>query len=208
MGPALVEARVVPDGHVSNQSRWPTDPVWKLLQSATFAEAPAEARRLIRRKQRGGEVKALDDMQYGCLASRVAKLHPNGGQWTLSRALGEVAGALEAIEAKKTMAGQDFGELVRERRRQRGLPLPIVDRVLPFRSKPTDLADDVPLTSDDPSDGASPKDPYTRHVVLAERRVTEAFVALEAAELSGAPHRSLDRLETLYVNAALTRSVG
>ena len=61
-------------------------------------------------------------MEFGCLVSRVAKLHPNGGEWTLSRALGEAATSLEALEAKKGMAGKDFGELVRERRRQRGLP--------------------------------------------------------------------------------------
>jgi hypothetical protein len=32
---------VVPDEHDANQSRWPTDPAWKVLQSATFADAPA-----------------------------------------------------------------------------------------------------------------------------------------------------------------------
>ncbi len=93
----------------------------------------AEARRLIRRRQRGAEVKTLDDVQFGCLISRTAKLHPEGGQWTLSRALGEVSGSLQAIETKKTLAGKDFGELLRERRRQFGLPLSIDERVLPFR---------------------------------------------------------------------------
>jgi hypothetical protein len=41
--------RVLPDEQDSNQSRWPTDPVWRIVQSAKFQDAPAEARRLIRR---------------------------------------------------------------------------------------------------------------------------------------------------------------
>ena len=53
--------RVVPDEGDSRRSRWPTDPTWRVVQSATFTDAPAEARRLIRRKQRGHDVKVLDD---------------------------------------------------------------------------------------------------------------------------------------------------
>src|SRR5262245_33228288 len=99
----------------TNRSRWPNDPVWRVVQSATFADAPAEARRLIRRRQRGTDVAVLNRGQFGYLVSRVALQHPNGGTWILSRALGEALPALEALEAKKTQAGQDFGELVRER---------------------------------------------------------------------------------------------
>jgi hypothetical protein len=69
----------------------------------------------------------LDRGLYGYLVSRVALRHPEGGTWTLARALGEALPALEALEAEK---GKDFGELVRERRRQRGLPVPVADRVL------------------------------------------------------------------------------
>src|SRR5262249_50375131 len=129
--------RVVPQAGDTNRSRWPTDPVWRVVQSATFADAPAEARHLIRRRQRGTDVAVLDRGQFGYLISRVALQHPDGGQWTLSRALGEALRALEALEAKKTHAGKDFGELVRERRRQRGLPLPIADKVLLLRPATT-----------------------------------------------------------------------
>lgn len=45
--------RLVPDEHSSNQPRWPTDPGWREVQLATFARSPAEARRLIRRRQWG-----------------------------------------------------------------------------------------------------------------------------------------------------------
>ncbi len=121
----------MPEGSDSRRSRWPTDPVWRVVQSATFADAPTEARRLIRRKQRGYDVKVLDHGQYGYLASRTAILHSNGGQWTLARALGEALPQLEAVEREQ---GIDFGTLVRERRRQRGLPLPIAEKVLPFRA--------------------------------------------------------------------------
>ena len=76
----------------------------------------------------------LDGVQFGCLTSHTAKPQPEGGNWTLSRDLGELAASLGAVEAKKTLAGKDFGELVRERRRQFGPPLPVADKVLPFRS--------------------------------------------------------------------------
>src|SRR5262249_61073247 len=79
----------------------------------------ARARRLIRRRQRGTEVAELDLRQYGWLVSRVALGRSAGGQCILSRALGEVPPALEALEAKKMQRGDDFGALVRERRLRR-----------------------------------------------------------------------------------------
>src|SRR5262245_51580158 len=48
-----------------------------------------------------------------------------------SRALGEALPALEAPESKKTWVGRDFGELVRECRRQRALSLPHAEKLLP-----------------------------------------------------------------------------
>ncbi len=122
--------KLVPEESDSRRSCWPTDPVWQVVQSATFADAPAEARRLIQREQCGHDVKVVDHGQYGYLASWTAILHPDGGQWTLPRALGEALPNLEAVEREQ---GKEFGELVRERRRQRELPLPIADKVLPFR---------------------------------------------------------------------------
>ncbi len=88
----------------------------------------------------------LDGVQFGCMISRTAKLHPDGGHVdALAGAAARRCRTLEAVEAKKTAAGKDFGELVRERRRQRGLPLPIAEKVLPFLPKPSSDA-----TSDDP----------------------------------------------------------
>ena len=93
--------RVVPDEHDTNQSRWPTDPAWKVVQSATFADAPAEARRLIRRKQRGADEVVLDGVQFGCLISRVANRHAEGGTWTLSQALRDALPDLEKVGANR-----------------------------------------------------------------------------------------------------------
>ncbi len=184
--------RVVPEETDSRRSRWPTDPVWRVVQSATFAEAPAEARRLIRRRQRGHDTKKLDQGQYGYMASRTAILHPDGGQWTLSRAIGEALPQLEAVEREQ---GIDFGELVRERRRQRGLPLPIADKVLPFRPDVTS----EPASGEESMTGYDGPPivtaPLLRRAVLSEEQVAEAFTALQEAELRGASRRVLDRLE-------------
>ncbi len=187
--------RGVPEESDSRRSRWPTDPVWRVVQSATFAEAPAEARRLIRRRQRGHDTKKLDHGQYGYLASRTAILHADGGQWTLSRAIGEALPRLEAVEREQGIA---FGELVRERRRQRGLALPVADKLLPLRSSasPETTHEDSPPLGDDALSAVT--DPRQLRMALAEGRVAEAFSALQEAELRGAPRRTQDRLEEAY----------
>jgi hypothetical protein len=193
--------RVVPEKSDSRRSRWPTDPVWRVVQSATFAEAPAEARRLIRRRQRGHDTKKLDQGQYGYLASRTAILHPNGGQWTLSRAIGEALPQLEAVEREQ---GLPFGELVRERRRKRGLPLPIAEKVLPLLPCATSEAasDDSPLIAADGEPALN--DPLHRRAALAEARVAETFEALQDAELHGTSQRILDHLEAAYLTEMAT----
>jgi hypothetical protein len=172
--------RVVPDQQDSNRSRWPTDTAWQAVQGATFADAPAEARRLIRRRQRGADLAVLDRGLYGYLVSRVALRHPNGGEWTISRALGETQQALDALEMH---TGKDFGELVRERRRQRGLPVPIVERMLPVRSVAA-LSDSVEL-------GES-----------AESRMAQAWLRLAEAESRGLPEHQLTQREAAYLHEA------
>ncbi|HEV8193204.1 MAG TPA: hypothetical protein VGP82_17210, partial [Ktedonobacterales bacterium] len=64
--------RVVPDPTETNRSRWPTDPTWAVVQAAPFADAPAEARRLIRREVRSDRVEQRDRGSYGLLISRTA----------------------------------------------------------------------------------------------------------------------------------------
>jgi hypothetical protein len=168
--------RVVPQGGDSNRSRWPTDPAWKVVPSAAFADAPAEARRLIRRKVRGGDVKVLDRVNLGCRISRVADQHPDGGTWTLSRAVGEAYPAWEVLERKKAAAGKDFGELVRERRRERGLPLPVAEKALPFVPAACQIL-----------------------VETGEARLAEAWMELQDVEHARRPPRLLRELEAVYL---------
>jgi hypothetical protein len=76
------------------------------------------------------------------------------------------------------------GELVREWRRQRGLPLPVAGKVLPFRPIPPYAAhpaiEQAPLL-----DAVAPKDLGTLRTALAEARVEDAWARLAAAEQAG-----------------------
>jgi hypothetical protein len=110
------------------------------------------------------------------------------------------------MEAKKTLAGTDFGELVRERRCQFGLPLSIAEKVLPFRptSSPeavidvhTCIVDDTLSGDASPSDPA-PADPPSWRMTHAEGRVADAWAQLQAAEQSRRSRQVLDRLEKAY----------
>jgi hypothetical protein len=158
---------------------------------------------LIRRRQRGADLAVLDTGQFGYLVSRVAQLHPNAGQWTLSRALEEALPALEAVEAKKrAKTGMDFGELVRERRRQRGLPLPVAEKVLPFRASPptSPVEPELPAASDSDPDEAAALSTHDQ-VWFAERRLREAHQALEHAERWEASPRELERADATFARA-------
>ena len=120
--------RVIPDAD-TNRSRWPTDPVWQLVQTAPFTDAPTKARRLMRREQHVHAVEQLDAGAYGYLVSRTALLHPKGETFDVSMGLRGFFDALTKIAAQPD---KDFGELVRQRRRKRGLPVAPVGKVLPF----------------------------------------------------------------------------
>ena len=87
---------------------------------------------------------------------------------------------------------------MRERRRLRGLPLPVADKVLPFQPatpkgpSPTPSSD-APDSVGDIGEGNLPR------AAATGSRVADAFAALQAAELSGVPHRTLDHLEEAYL---------
>jgi len=187
--------RALPDEGDTNRSRRLTDPIWRVVPSATRADAPAEVRRLIRRRQRGTDVAVLDREMYGYLVSRVALLHPNGGEWTLLRTLGEAAATLEA---KKAQAGRDFGESVRERRRHRSLPLPVAENILPFRQVSCRIDTDEPATHHSPRTAASPRGPVRSRPQWGEDRMEEAWLRLQEAEQHGAPQRLQAVLEAGY----------
>ncbi len=207
--------QIVPLEADSNHSRWPTDPAWRVAQQATFTASPQPARRLIRKKQQAADVLTLDRLNYGTLVSRMARLHPHGGQYDLSAAAGEIVPALRKESAK---AGKDFGTLVRERRRKWGLPLPVQDKVLPFRSV-VSVAEETPAVAErtllvgaetlPPQEeaptpplpdmpGESGADQVAWRLTLAEQRLQAALNALQTASTRGAPSWEIHHWEQAY----------
>ena len=187
--------QVVPVEGDTNRSRWPTDPSWTILQRAQFSPASEKARRLIRRHQANASVKVLVSLMGGCLVSEVAHAHPNGGQYDISAAIGEIAPALLREFEKPS---KDFGELVRERRRRWGKPLPPAEKILPFHSAfardNTDSTPDVPALEAEPPDNASEHERAKWRVLLAARRLCEAEHAYELALHQRKPRRLLTQL--------------
>ncbi len=95
--------------------------------------------------------------------------------------------ALPQLEAVERERGIDFGEMVRERRRPRGLSLPIADKVLPFRVKPTEDPAEEPSplhVGDLALNAGNIKDADLARAAAADARVTEAWGRLAAAAVS------------------------
>jgi hypothetical protein len=89
------------------------------------------------------------------------------------------------------------GELVRERRRQRGLPLSLADKVLPFRVPSID--EHLATRRGDVSDAEGGDSFWTlSRAEAAETRMAEAWTCLSAAELAGRSQRTLDTLEAAH----------
>jgi hypothetical protein len=194
--------RVVPDAD-TNRSRWPTDAVWQLVQIAPFSDAPTKARRLIRREQHVHAVEQLDAGTYGYLVSRTALVHPNGETFDVSMGLGDLIQALTKIA---TQPEKDFSELVRQRRRKRGLPVLPAAKLLP--SLPAHCQDDsAARASLDMAAEALLSDEIHGDELLAARvhlvdwRLREAFTALEEAERRQDPPRHLAKIEAAYHKA-------
>jgi hypothetical protein len=112
-------------------------------------------------------------------------------------------GFFDTLKKIAAQPDKDFGELVRQRRRKRGLPVAPAGKALPF----------LPVWSNDhAADGttlntvaetalvgeAPPGDLHTVRARLAERRIKEALLALEEAGLREAPAHKVARLEQIY----------
>jgi hypothetical protein len=194
--------RVIPDAD-SNRSRWPTDPMWQLVRTAPFTDAPHKARRLMRREQHVYAVEQLDAGAYGYLVSRTALLHPKGETFDVTMGLRGFFDALTKIAAAPE---KDFGELVRQRRRKRGLPVAPAAKILPFlpssRSEgaaqpaAVDVAAEVMFQDETP-----PAEVDVARLRLTERRMAEAQYALEDASLRGSPPHEMAQLEENYARA-------
>jgi hypothetical protein len=190
--------RVIPDTD-TNRSRWPTDPVWQLVQTAPLTDAPTKARRLMRREHHVHAVEQLDAGAYGYLISRTALLHPKGETFDVSMGLRGFFDALTKIAAQPD---KDFGELVRQRRRKRGLPVTPASKILPFlparrgdgpaERSALDTAAERLL-----KDSLQGDELHAARVKMAERRLCEAFIALEEAE------RRLDAADNLATLASI-----
>jgi len=121
---------VVPREGESHRSRWDTDPVWRVVQAATFSPPPLAARRLIRRRQQRYDVRMVDRGLLGLFKRREALLRADPGGRDLSLAMRDAAAALERELAAR---GDQFDEAVRRKRQDCGLPVPLAGKVLPLR---------------------------------------------------------------------------
>ncbi len=154
----------------------------------------------MRREQHVHAVEQLDAGAYGYLVSRTALLHPKGETFDVSMGL---RGLFEALTKIAGQPDKDFGELVRRRRRKRGLLVAPAGMVLPFLpvwnndhpagSTTLDTAAETVLVGEAP-----PGDLHTARARLAERRIKEALLALEEAGLREAPVHQVARLEQIY----------
>lgn len=121
--------------------------------------------------------------------SRTAILHPNGETYDVSRAIDDLARSLTQIAADPK---KPFGELVRERRRAKGLPVPAAGKTLPF-ARPIECED----LRREQVRGLAVGDP----VAVAEQRMSEAWWELEAAHVGRVTTRELELLEEALAQA-------
>jgi hypothetical protein len=100
---------------------------------------------------------------------------------------------------------KSFGEMVRQRRRKRGLPVSPIGKVLPFQpawrndhsveEAAVDSAAEIVFAGNGP-----PDDLLRARVRLAERRRREALLALEDTGLHGLSADEVARLEQIYAS--------
>jgi hypothetical protein len=110
----------VPEGNDSNRSRWPTDPVWTLVQGARFTSTSPIP--LARQPRITHDLDRVDAEVYGLLKLRAALR----GEYldttaTLGQELHAFANRMDEVDADKQ---RDFAEEVREKARMLGKPLP------------------------------------------------------------------------------------
>jgi hypothetical protein len=198
---------VLPTAEETNQARWETDPTWRVIQAASFTptSVQAPARRLIRRTEHVRCAEQLDGILYGLLVRRIAELHPEGEQWDISRALGDAAPALTELAAQPDKA---FGQRVRQRRQELGLPVAPAGKVLPLRASQPILEPPEALAALDAEPPEAEQERVAWRARLAERRMREAHLALEEAEQRGGPTRDVERVAAAFDHAVRAYKAG
>jgi hypothetical protein len=103
-----------------NRSRWPTDPVWHVIQRAHFGGAPPHP--LQRGKRSDPQLEQVDAELYGLMKLRsvLCARHQIEGA-TLSLELGAFAQAMEMRDLEEQ---RDYAEEIREKARMLGKPVP------------------------------------------------------------------------------------
>jgi hypothetical protein len=172
--------RIVPQDDDINRSRWPTDPIWQLVQGATFDEVPSTARRLIRQVTRSQNIDKRVKVLYGALVSCTALKHGDTGQLDISTALREV---VPLLEEEMQRPGKNLGDLVRERRRHWALPLTQEDKILYLPGRHP--VSSIPEKKDDERDLAIEVRQAEERLAETERRMQEAEDALYDAQRVG-----------------------
>ncbi len=112
-----------------------------------------------------------------------------------------------ALESESKKPGKVFHELVRLRRRELGLPIPPVERILPFRSRPSaslpaidiEIDYDRDLDEHEDPDDAAHDSIRSRMLLQVERRIEELDVAMDSLPPAQAHGRRKDDLERAFI---------
>ena len=113
----------------------------------------------------------------------------------MSRALGDVAPALTELAAQPD---KGFGQRVRQRRQELGLPVARAGKVLPLRASLPLPEPPEALAALDAEPPHAEQDRAAWRARLAERRMREAHLALEEAEQRSALPRELERVSAEF----------
>jgi hypothetical protein len=129
---------------------------------------------------------------------QVAELHPEGEHWDISRAVGNAMPALTELAAQPD---RDFGQRVRTRRQELGLPVAPARKVLPLRASSPPLESPEALVALDAEPPDTEQERAAWRVLLTERRMREVHLALKEAEQRGAPPREVERVAMAFDQA-------
>ena len=105
----------------TNQSRWPLHPLWPVVQQVAFRPDPPLPLQVI--KEVAPDIEQIDAELFGLLVTR-AMLRQAYTAPQL-QVLDELAHYADGVDAWAEARGKNFAELVRERARMAGKPLPI-----------------------------------------------------------------------------------